>query len=179
MAECQHGAVDRPAITPDLKVSELLRLYPELEDSLIALSPEFKRLKNPILRKTVARLATLRQVAKIGGVPLGTLIGTLRTAAGQADGPAVADEAAEGARPAWAGPAAVTRSFDARALIEDGGHPLEQVMAGLAELQPGQVFELVTPFAPEPLKDVAARKGFPSYSATDGPSMVRTYFRRA
>jgi hypothetical protein len=165
-------------ITPDLKVSELLRLYPQLEEPLIALSPEFKRLKNPILRRTVAKLATLRQVAKIGGVPLGTLIGTLRAAAGQGDGPAVEEEGAAGARPAWAVGAAVTRSFDARALIEDGGHPLEQVMAGLAALEPGQVYELVTPFAPEPLKDVAARKGFPSYSAPDGPAVVRTYFRR-
>ena len=171
--------VECTPITPDLKVSELLRLYPEIEDTLIALSPEFKRLKNPILRRTVAKLATLRQVAKIGGVPLGSLIGTLRAAAGQPDGPPVEEGGAEAGRPAWAVPGAVTRSFDARALIEDGGHPLEQVMSDLAALQPGQVYELVTPFAPEPLKDIASKKGFPSHSATDGPSVVRTYFHRA
>jgi hypothetical protein len=171
-------STERPPITPDLKVSELLRLFPEVEEPLVSLSPEFRRLKNPLLRKTVAKLATLRQVAKIGGVPLGTLIGTLRAAAGQADGPPV-EEGAEGARPAWAVPEDVARRFDARAMIEDGGHPLERVMADLAGLPPGGVYELVAPFAPEPLKELAAKKGFESFSAPDGPSLVRTYFHRA
>ena len=170
-------STERAPIGPDLKVSELLRLYPDLEDTLVSLSPEFRRLKNPVLRRTVAKLASLRQVAKLGGVPLGTLIGTLRTAAGQAEGPPV-EEAAEGERPDWATAEGVTSRFDARALIEDGGHPLERVMSDLARLQPGEVYELVAPFAPEPLKDVAAKQGFESFSVEDGPSVVRTYLRR-
>ena len=35
------------------------------------MSPAFEKLKNPILRKTVARVATLAQVAVVGGDSFG------------------------------------------------------------------------------------------------------------
>ena len=49
-------------ISPKTKVGELLDAYPELENVLMAMSPAFEKLKNPILRKTVAKVATLQQV---------------------------------------------------------------------------------------------------------------------
>lgn len=48
-------------ITPQTKVGELLDAFPELEETLFSLSPKFKHLKNPMLRKTVAKVATLYQ----------------------------------------------------------------------------------------------------------------------
>lgn len=170
---------DRPPITPETKVGELLEHYPELEDVLIELSPSYKALRNPVLRRTVARVATLRQVAKVGDVALGTLIGRLRTAVGQAGG----DEAGEaseaaGPRPDWAHPDAVTHTYDARETLEAGGRPMERVMADLARLQPGEVYEVITPFAPAPLVEMAEGRGFNAYSAWEGPELVRTYFRR-
>ena len=55
-------------ITPKTKVLELIETYPELEDILIEIAPAFKKLKNPILRKTVAKIATLQQAAAIGNI---------------------------------------------------------------------------------------------------------------
>ncbi|MCX8160736.1 MAG: DUF438 domain-containing protein [Candidatus Saccharicenans sp.] len=52
----------------------LLKEYPFLLDFLVGLSPAFEKLKNPILRKTVARLATLKQVSEEGKIPLDELI---------------------------------------------------------------------------------------------------------
>ena len=168
----------RPPITPDLKVGELLRCYPEVEEVLLGLSPSFGALKNPVLRRTVAKLATLRQVAKVGGLQLGTLVGCLRAAAGQA--PLAADaEAAEAARPAWAAAEHVTCSWDARSLIDAGGHPLEQVPAAVKALGGAQVYELVTPFEPAPLVDLVRRQGFLAHSVLESPTLCRTYFRRA
>ena len=60
------------AITPDSKVGALLQEFPQLEEVLMRMSPAFGHLRNPILRKTVAKVATLRQIAKIGDVPLET-----------------------------------------------------------------------------------------------------------
>src|SRR5512140_2220267 len=91
----------RPALTPELKVSELLESYPELEPVLLGLSPSFEALRNPVLRRTVAKLATLQQVARVGNIGLGTLVGRLREAAGQA-GANVDLEPTAGERPAWA-----------------------------------------------------------------------------
>ena len=57
---------DKPLITSTTKVADLLKSYPELEDVLIAMAPPFKKLKNPVLRRSVAKLATLQQAAAVG-----------------------------------------------------------------------------------------------------------------
>jgi hypothetical protein len=172
----------RPLITPDTKVGELLKLYPELEDLLVGMSPSFRALKNPVLRRTVAKIATLRQVAKVGNLALGTVIGRLREAAGQAPATPEAEGAEDeggGARPAWATAARVTRSWDARAVIEDGGHPLERVTKEVRDLRGEEVYELVTPFVPAPLIDVMRQQGLVAYAFLEAPELCRTYFRRA
>ena len=70
-------------ITPNVTVHNLLKVYPELEDVLIGIAPRFQKLKNPLLRMTVAKVATLKQAAFVGGVPLDDLINILRRAVGQ------------------------------------------------------------------------------------------------
>jgi len=166
-------------ITPDSKIGELLERWPGLEAVLVELSPHFQALANPVLRRTVAKVATLRQVSTVSGVPLGVLIERLRAGAGLSP-VEVAEEGAGGPaeRPAWAVEGAVVRTLDARAAIEAGEHPMPQVMADLAKLGDAQVYELVTPFVPAPLLDLARGKGFASYSVTEAPGLVRSYFRK-
>ncbi|MGD8653809.1 MAG: DUF438 domain-containing protein, partial [Desulfobacterales bacterium] len=57
-------------ITANTKIDDLLKEYPFLEDFLVTLSPKFKSLKNPMLRKTIGKVATLGKVANIGGLEL-------------------------------------------------------------------------------------------------------------
>ena len=65
-------------ITPQTKIHDLLKTYPKLERFLMDLNPKYKKLKNPVLRRTVARIATLTQVAKIGGYDPIELVNMLR-----------------------------------------------------------------------------------------------------
>ena len=166
-------------ITPETKVGALLADFPQLEEVLFEISPTYQALKNPVLRRTAAKVATLRQVAKVGGIPLGVLIGRLRRAVGQ-DGAAVDDDETgpHGLPPDWARNAEVARSFDAREAIESGGHPMERVMGDLATLEAGEIYELVTPFVPAPLVGLARQKGFEGFSIEDGAGLFRTRFRR-
>jgi hypothetical protein len=46
-------------IEPTTKVAALLKHYPELEDVLIETAPPFKKLRNPLLRMSVAKFASL------------------------------------------------------------------------------------------------------------------------
>ena len=81
-------------ITPQTKVGELLEAYPELEAVLVAQTPIFEKLKNPVLRKTVAKVATLEKAAAIANIPVVKLVSELRKAAGQsALIPTTADQA--------------------------------------------------------------------------------------
>ncbi|HET8539134.1 MAG TPA: DUF1858 domain-containing protein [Anaeromyxobacter sp.] len=171
---------DRAAtITPESKIGELLERWPQLEAVLLDLSPHFEALRSPVLRRTVARIATLRQVSSVSGVALGVLVTRLRAGAGLA--PAAIEEEAGGAapeRPAWADEREVARTHDARAAIEAGEHPMPRVMTDLAALADGEVYALVTPFVPAPLVDLARGKGFAAFSVAEGDALVRTYFRR-
>jgi len=59
------------------KINDLLKQYPFLEDYLITLSSRFKGLKNPIMRKTMGKVATLEMAASVSGLDLDTLISSL------------------------------------------------------------------------------------------------------
>jgi hypothetical protein len=171
---------DAFAITPETKVGEMLECFPELEDVLIEISPTFKSLKNPVLRRTVAKVATLHQVSKVGDIPIGALIDRLRGALGQTTScPAVDDAPLDSARPDWIEEGAVVRTFDARALIQAGNHPMPQVMKDLGDLASGELYVLITPFVPAPLIELASLKGFAAWNSRKEPEQVRTYFKRS
>jgi uncharacterized protein (DUF2249 family) len=166
-------------ITPDTKIGDLLEAFPPLEDVLIGLSPTFAKLKNPVLRRTVAKVASIRQAAQVGGVPLGRMINALREAAGQKPADVAADGMpAAAARPKWAADAQIAGTLDARPMLERGEHPMPEVMAALGRLEAGRVYLLITPFVPAPLIDLAAKKGFEAWSGTEGAEVVKTFFRR-
>jgi DUF438 domain-containing protein len=64
-------------INADTKIDNLLKQYPFLVDYLITVSPKFKNLKSPIMRKTVGKVATLSKVAAIGGLDLDKFLSDL------------------------------------------------------------------------------------------------------
>ena len=70
-------------ITPKTRVGELLDVYPQLEPVLYEIAPAFKKLKNPVLRRTIGKVATLQQAATVGNVPVTEIINTLRMEVGQ------------------------------------------------------------------------------------------------
>ncbi len=165
-------------ITPDTKLHALLQTYPELENKLLEMSPAFAKLRNPVLRATVAKVATLRQVAQVGGLSLGTLINTLREATGQATG-TFAPESGSETTPAWFEAQRITQRLDARSMLAQGEHPLNQVLSEIQSLGDGDIYELTTPFLPAPLLDAVRKKGFAVWSVTEEAELIRNYFARA
>jgi uncharacterized protein (DUF2249 family) len=169
MTECP----ERPTITPEMKLGVLLVAYPEVEDTLVEIAPALSKLKNPALRKTVADLTDVRQVAESGGVSIGDIIGRLRKAAGVGDA-----GAGESGRPDWIDEVNVVETLDARTMIQAGEHPLPQVMSGIQQLAPGKIFLLIAPFTPSPLIDKVRNAGNLAWSEQAGPEEYKTYFKR-
>lgn len=171
---------DGVSITPETKISVLLESRPALEAALIELAPAFSKLRNPILRKTVARITTVMQAAKIGGVPLSVMINTLRQAAGQAPLSDLVDTDthADIPQPSWMDRARVVRTLDTRPMLERGEHPVGLVLKEVGALQAGQIFELITPFEPIPLIDKAKALGYNVWSRAENSSVVKTYFAK-
>ncbi len=124
-------------ITPKTTVHTLLKEYPFLLDFLVEYDPEFKKLTNPVLRKTLGRMATLDTVAQQGNVPLNRLT----------DDIAVEIEKRTGTRPPIADVADAETIDPAR---------LEALHAIVKDLHAGKTVEEVKPRFEELIADVEA-----------------------
>jgi len=165
------------SIEPSTKVAALLDQYPELEDVLIGIAPPFKKLKNPLVRKSVAKVASLRQAAAVGGLPLPELINTLRAAVGQA--PTTTDEIGDRAsyfesQPEWFDESRITVSIDEKA-TDPNKMPLTVILKEAAHMKPGEIIELKTTFLPAPGIDIMKKKGLLTWSIEEASGLVKTY----
>ncbi len=166
-------------IEPSSRVGELLERYPELEDVLIEMAPPFKKLKNPFLRKSVGKVATLRQAAAVGRISVESLVNRLRAEAGQE--PMVSGEAEDGEeyfsdQTEWFDPLRVVASIDESRSTESDGMTLGSVSRAASQLAPGEMLELITTFLPAPGIDIMRNKGFLVWPVQESPELVKTYF---
>lgn len=146
-----------------IKVSDLLDAYPQLEGTLLELSPAFSKLRNPILRRTVAKVTTLQQAAKVAGISPILLLETLRQAAGlpiDNSNESIDIENEQKDKPEWFGEMNIIIRFDARPIIESGENPMQEIIRLSKELQNNQIMELTAPFKPVPIMDLLKSKGF-------------------
>jgi len=164
-------------ITPRTKVYELLQAYPELEDVLIELAPVFKKLKNPVLRRTIARVTTLQHASQVGDVPVHVLVNTLREKVGQDSLEGLkASTGGQNEKPSWLLEDRIVKRLDARPIIEEGGHPLGEVLTGVGDLKSGEIYELITPFLPAPLIERVVAQGFDNWSEKKSEDHFINYF---
>ena len=147
------SAIPRPPITPEMRVGDLLAAYPELEPVLVAQAPAFANLKNPVLRRTVARVASLAQAARVGGLEVRALVQALRAAAGEDASPV-------------AGSTPVAE------------HPLGVVTQKAMELRGAAILALDSGFLPAPLIDAFRSRGYEVEAFETAPSRYRTCVRK-
>jgi hypothetical protein len=143
----------------------------------MALAPPFRKLKNPLLRKGVAKVASLRHASVAGGIPLGELINRLRAAVGQSP---LAPEDLPGEvsyfsdKPEWFDPANIVASIDERTADPDK-MPVAGVLQAATRLHRAEILELITTFIPAPGIDIMKAKGLLVWSVRDEANRVRTY----
>jgi len=167
---------DRLVITPKTKVLQLLEAYPQLEAILIGIVPAFKKLQNPVLRRTVAKVATLQQAAAVGGVKAEELINRLRREVGQDLYAESAGVAYNTARPGWFDAKRIAKELDARPLLAAGEQPVNQVMADLAAMAAGAIYKLSAPFLPAPLIDKGTSLGLEHWLVKESKEKFLVYF---
>jgi len=168
-------------IEASTKVAALLEQYPQLEEVLIEMAPPFKKLKNPILRKSVAKVASLRQAAAVARMPVDDIVNKLREAVGQ---PPVAstdepgDEEYLGEQPEWFDASKVVASLDEAEIPDDAPMPLVSLLQAANDLQASEIVELKTTFLPAPGIDAMKNKGFLAWTYEVEPGMFRSYFTK-
>jgi len=165
-------------IVPETRIGALLDKFPQLEKTLLEMAPQFKQLRNPILRRTVGRVASLSQAAAIGKVSLTEMINELRREAGieEAFAAEVAGDVTAAEAPEWYKTSQIVKTLDARPLLEAGEHPVQRVLQEAKVLKNGEIYELITPFLPAPLIDAAQKQGLQAWSQEAESGLFKTYF---
>jgi len=89
-------------LKPTSQLAPLIQAYPFLLEFLAGLSPSFRKLKNPILRRTVGKAATLDQAARMGDLPVDQLLEAVSAEIRRVTGESIK---VEGSRPGKGGEA--------------------------------------------------------------------------
>ncbi len=165
-------------ITPKTKVLQLIEHYPQLEDVLIEYTPAFKKLKNPVLRRTVAKIATLQQAASIGNVKVEELINRLRREVGQDLLKDAEDTPYNLSKPGWFNEADIVNEIDISETLAEGEQPVNLVIADLKSLPDGKIYKLKAPFVPAPLIDKALSLNIEHWVNRKTTDVIFVYFYR-
>jgi len=164
-------------ITPSVTVYALLDAYPELEEVLIGIAPPFKKLNNPFLRRSVAKVATIKHIASVGGVPLDEMITQIREAVGQPESTeSYEDQDYFGEQPDWFSPDKVALSLDEDKVGDKDKMTLVIILQEAKNVKKGEIIELVTSFLPAPGIDTMKSKGYSVWTRKESDDLIRSYF---
>jgi hypothetical protein len=167
--------------TAETVVADAIAADPTVIDRLAALHPAFEKLRNPLLRKVMARLVTLREAAKVAGVEIEAIVAAANgTPLKPAASAQAAPPAGDGDAPLWVENADLHErvALDVRPILAEGGEPLGPIMRLAATVPPGGLLILDAPFDPAPLRRVLGNKGFDAYRRALAPDHWRVWFRR-
>ncbi|NGM60990.1 DUF2249 domain-containing protein [Sphingobacterium sp. SGG-5] len=164
------------------KIAALLKHHPDALEAIVALSPDFKKLRNPVLRALMAGRTTIAMASKIGGckpkdffkalAPLGFESDQSRTAlpedAAQKNSPK--PDYLKNIRPDQ------LINFDVRAMLAEGNDPLKSIQQKVKSLNPGEVLVIINNFEPVPLIKLLEKQGFQTCVNFIDSDTIETYF---
>ena len=167
-------------ITPKTKISDLLDAYPHLEEVLIAQAPQFTKLRNPLLRKTIAKVTTLSQAAAVGGLKVEDLVNALRKEAAQSELTdfAPTQSTYNSQKPSWFNKRNVVETIDVRDMLHEGEQPVHIVLSAVKKLNKKEILEIIAPFLPAPLLDKATGLGYKHWINEISEEKIYVYFKR-
>lgn len=168
-------------INSQTKIAALLKHHPDALEAIVALSPDFKKLRNPILRKLMAGRTTIAMASKIGGCSPGDFFEKLKPLGFEADNEENAgDEPSPEpvALPSFIKElqAAHIVSLDVREMLAGGNDPLKLIQQKVKELKEGGVLKIINTFEPTPLIKLLENQGFQSHVDVLEKDLIETYF---
>ena len=168
---------DELEILPSTTVHELLTTYPELEERLISIAPPFKKLQNPLLRRSIAKVATIRNIASVGNIPLDELVNILRAEVGQTESSeSYQDEDYFSSKPDWFSIDKVAVSIVEEEVEDRDKMTVVAVLREAKNLGSGEIIELITTFLPAPGIDTMRSKGYSVWTRKGEGNTIQTYF---
>ena len=170
------------AINANTKIASLLKQHPAALNAIISLSPKFKKLRNPILRKMIAGRTSIAMASKIGGCSMDDFFNKLQSLGFAIDKKPVEIKQYPECKPVPGFmknlPTDKIIELDVRPLIETGKDPLNIILQKVRTLKNGSVLKIINSFEPTPLMQLLGKQGFESHAVEVNNEQVDTFFYR-
>jgi Domain of unknown function (DUF1858)/Uncharacterized conserved protein (DUF2249) len=182
-------------VTPEMTIKDVLKINEHMMDAFIWISPSFRRLKNPTLRRTMSGRVSVAQAARVGRVPLTEALYVLNLTAGEDEQRLACELKLSDRKNCEYWPDNLPdKPRELLGLRDDDRHvifvdvmpqanrdedPRPAIMHGLTELRDNEDVLLVRhAFDPIPLRDLFASRGFASWAEERRPNDWYIYFYR-
>lgn len=160
----------------DTTIKQLLEVNQEaVIDALVKLNKNFSKLRNPFLRKLLARRVSVADACRIANCSISDFFKAMNAIGFQ-----LLDNGREnGKQDAGAfvlpAPGQIV-DLDVRPILDGGKDPLKLIMLKINELAEGEVLRIINTFEPLPLINLLGNKGFGAHTEKPAPGEVHTYF---
>ena len=170
------------------RVAAVLKADERLVEVFATAAPALERLRNPGMRRTMARLVTVAQAARMAGLEPEALVARLNAASESHEGDATAPETelvketlmstVDNTMPAALRGLAMEWlvDLDVREDLRRGEEPFSKIMAAKQSLQPGAVLRLRATFEPVPLYHVMGKQGYDHWTEQLADDDWRVWF---
>jgi len=167
-------------INANTKIAPILKQNPKALEAIVSISPQFEKLRNPLLRKVMAGRTTLTAASKFGGCSVEDFFRKLEPLGFEIDRNTRAVEEAGKAVPAFISSFKKEQliELDVRPVIASGNDPLNLIMEKVKRILPGQVLKIINTFEPTPLVLMLEKKGFETYVDKISDNLIETYFHK-
>jgi uncharacterized protein (DUF2249 family) len=168
-------------INSQTKIATLIKHHPDVLEAIVTLSPDFKKLRNPVLRKLMAGRTSIAMASKIGGCKPEDFFEKLKPYGFDVDDNCKVeqeDTAEQKPTPKFIkdiGPDKIV-SLDVRLMLAEGNDPLKLIQQKVKELKQGEALRIINTFEPTPLIKLLTRQGFKSYVEVLDTDLIHTTF---
>ncbi len=171
-------------INENTRVSDLINFNTESIDAIASINKLFIKLKNPILRKVLAKRVSISDAAKVGGVTVEDFYKVLRPLGFESE----VIEFDKENKPKTEYKLAVMNvdnldkskitELDVRDEIASGNDPFAIIMDAIKKVPEGNTLKLINVFEPIPLINKLNKKGWESFVDSSHDGMIITYFKK-
>lgn len=167
-------------INADTRIAALLKHNPEALEAIVSLSPDFKKLRNPVLRKLMAGRTSIAMAAKIGGCKPEDFFQKLQPLGFEAGKAVQEKQTVKTEFPSFLAEVKPEQivSLDVRSMLSAGKDPLQLILQTIKELKEGEVLKIINSFEPTPLIGMLKKQGFNSFADHKNEQLVETWFYR-
>ena len=174
----QHQLYDKMLVTKDTKISKILKENLAAIDVIATINSNFKKLQNPILRRSLATRVTVKDAARIGKVHVNDFLKALQNAGFEVEfvtKSAQNDVEQHMMPPDFSDKEVV--SLDVRPIINEGKDPFGYINKTAKNIKPEQILLIINDFEPIPLIDYLTGKNFVHWMTQDEEGNYLTYFK--